>query len=508
MSDLDEVLRAAEPETSPPEVGELRDRLAARRRRRRSLIAAPAVFMVVLMAVLIAMPIADRGRQSDDRIEAGPVTAPTPAPTLDPTSSPDRAEDGEPGTSSSTVADAADEGEWSMLVPGREWEVVALKSGVVGWTDDLAGEYWAATPADGPFGPVVVGRFNSGVETLDYEDGAITFEDKTTPRGTTVRVGYDGGPERLSAIFVVDGGSVAAEGHGLTEEQFLDVVDDMIGDNGRVRSIGGLLPEGMGVVELRRPEPTLQTSVQARLREGGLFFFSTASLSDWAEILRARSGAQPIVVDGNRGLLQPLAEVGDQVGFPGAVLQTDDRIYSLLALPTGPPDGREYASTEEILDVLNSLEERTASELLQQHEQVDEPDVFGLSPRPAVFEDWFAATPLPADHGLEWMAVGPPLDPGAEARGTHEVFACAWVEHWERTGDPAALDALLAGNEWPTGSLEVEQAAAAGFDFDPENQLIFPQISHVEQARNLTGRAARTASPLREGCGHILGIIE
>ncbi len=234
----------------------------------------------------------------------------------------------------------------------------------------------------------------------------------------------------------------------------------------------------------------------------------STGVSDWAKILGARSG-EPIVVDGNRGLLFPSVEVGDQVvRFPGAVLQTDDRIYSLRTLPVGPPDGREYASTEEILDFLEGLEERTASNLLQQYEQVDDPDAFGLSPRAAVFEDWLAATPLPTDHGLEWMAVGPPLDPDAEARDTHEVFACTLVGYWERTGDPTALDALLAGNEWPTGSLLVGQAAAAGFDFDPETQLIILPISHVERARDLTSQATRTASPLRQGCGHILGSID
>lgn len=497
MSDLDEILRAAEPETTPPEVGQLRQQLTARRRRHRSLIAAPGVLAAFVAVVLLVNPIAGGGRQSDERIDAGPLTAPTTAPRL----SPNRAEDQEAGTLPSP--------EWSMLVPGGEWEVVGLTSRVVGWTDDLSGEYWAATSADGPFGPVVVGRFNAGVDTLDYEDGDQVFEDKVTPGGTTVRVGYDGAPDVLSAIFIADGGSVAAEGQGLTEQEFLDVVDDMIVDDGQVRSAGAHLPAGIEVVELRRSGPTLQTTVQARLRDGSLFLLSTVPLSDWAAILRSRYGAEPIVVNGNRGLLRPFAEVGDQVGFPGAVLQTDDRIYSLVAVPTGPPEGREYASLEEVLKILNSLEERTTSELLQRYEQVDDPEVFGLSPRPAVFEEWFAATPLPADHGLDWMAEGPPLSPGAEARDTHEVFACTLVEHWERTGDPTALDSLLAGNEWPTGSLLVEQAATAGWDFDPETQLIFPQISLVERARNLTSEADRAASPLRrQECGHILGVIE
>lgn len=79
-----------------------------------------------------------------------------------------------------SVRETAEAAEWSMLVPSDEWEIESVSTRVVGQSTERRSEYWAATPEEGPWGPVVTGRFLPGPETRDLVDGDKDYRETET----------------------------------------------------------------------------------------------------------------------------------------------------------------------------------------------------------------------------------------------------------------------------------------------------------------------------------------
>ncbi len=416
-ADLAELLTEASVEVDrPPETGELRK--AASRGRRNRRLAGTAVLVAIAGAVGLFLTSL---RQSDtvqlDTIDSVDEADQIPTPT--PTSTPEPGPDGDGGAV----------GSGSILVPAG-WELDGIMS--TGISPSVRPLY-IETP-EGPLGPLAQVTVNLGLDTLDYADGPTTHRDVSSPTGRIVRIGYDDNPENLTAIFRIDGGSIAIGAVGIPEDELLAITDAIIGatDSG-VELDDGALPDPYRFVRpttdigpritisytLRAgPETTLEVNSQDR--EDGEY---AATM-----MFRHRPGIVETTIGGNTVWLVPGYR---QANWPGALVLTDDRVHIFEAPPWAADS--EPMAINELRAIVEALEPVAFEDLPKNRLDIED--------RATLLDRWIGDVGLPNGTDLAWLYEGPPMAVD-EAQNVAMVLYCAWVLDWVETGNPEAIAVL------------------------------------------------------------------
>jgi hypothetical protein len=432
--------------------------------------------------------------------------------------------------------------EWSVLLPIENWRPISLVSEPIP-ADELtnADELWIGSPDDAPMGQIVEARFNPGLHSVsDYLDLPVEMDDMVAGNGTVVWVGPDPSLEALDAIVPVNGGTVALQAIGLRAAQVVELAAIIGIRDGAPIIDERQLPLGLEVLSSPSAEPGFTSALSLQRTDGLRVDVRVFPLSMWDVILGAR-------LDGG-DTTRPVGSA-DGVGFTyetdegvqRAIIVADDRLYQFSepfpgastadvaaeldldgAGGSGAADGGAGDSEPTIDESVDGgtsgsggtggaghqltrddLEELMAS--LGQWTSEDLIDELGLQPRAEIVGGWLAETDLPDGHGLEWLATGPPLDPVAESGNTQLWMACAWVDRWEATGDPAALEALVDISARPVMGADTVDRGARADGGESTHRLDERLAVQVSAARALTTRSDRTTSELRQTCAEPLG---
>lgn len=276
---------------------------------------------------------------------------------------------------------------------------------------------------------------------------------------------------------------------GLSEDELLSVLDRVTVTDGLVMFTDDELPAGLVPADGADIQPDwFEVGIMARGEEYSAGITVIEAPFGWHLSLFQRAlqpDVEPITVGDHRAII-PTPLGGSQPTISTALLATPDHVYEISLHPHDLDD--EPATREDMRAFLDALEERTASEVIAE---------LDMSLRAEVYGEWLAAIPLPPDHGLEWLLDGPPpADPEREARRAHKEFTCAWARYWEETGDEAALDAIAANDDWPTAALVGDEDRNGWFEIFKERT----SDNAIDEARQLTTEAKRSASELATGC--------
>lgn len=477
--ELPELLDSSTVQAVAPSVTDLRQ-LAHRRRRLRTSAVAGIVGLTAAAGAVVGLALV---RLDPATTEVETVTSTETAPSTD---------DRPPATSSTsptptTGSDSAAELAPNILVPASgEWEFVSF--GSTGWT----------TPSDlitviteaGGLGPVAWIGYNADVDTLDYEDGPLVHHDTTSPEGRSVRVGYDTDPEALTAIFLVDTGSVAVSAYDIAEGDLLLLVDAITVADERPVLDPTTLPAGL------RPAPlgpeTNHLAVGYSLRRGTNTIDVSAQyhrIGDLSGLLgiRHRPNITATTINGHRTYLVPGDHETEE--WPTAVIEAGDWVYTVALPPwdaTTPP-----ASTEDLETIISAMAPIGRAELLERASWVED--------RQELLDRWFADVTLPPDVELEWLRDGPPLGIG-EAELYYQILTCTMVINWAETGSTAALDHVATSGDWAvTADLTQHYTNIAEQRADDESDLQIDEPPFlIDQADINLARAALTEDQRRD----------
>lgn len=476
-SNLATLLRTSTVSADPPPVDRLRGVVAARRRRRRAVaVAAVVVPLLAAAGVVAAWPGAD-----PERVEAidGPIPTTATSAAVDPTTT--------MAPTTTSASEPVQETELSppILVPTGDWELRHLDSTNLAYPSDVV---TLMTDA-GDLGPMAVVRFNVDVDTLDYADGPPTHRDTTSPEGRTVRIGHGDDPDRRTAIFLVDGGSVAITAFDIEEPQVLALSDAVEVVGGELMVASASLPGGLRIQSPTFDGPALTTSYSLLQDTTTVAIRANRRRGDIQDLWEIRY--RPDVVETTIGGRRTLLSVGDNgpLGETLAVVLTEDWVYT-VGMPPWAAD-TPPATIEEIEAVVASLEPIDEAELLTRL-----PD---LQDRREVLGRWFADADPATATSLAWVLDGPPMGLG-EANYYQQLLSCAAVLDWAGSGDPAILDHLATNADWAVSRdlARFWADVAADREDGGEEFLSIFREQIVDEADLVGARAATTETERRD----------
>ena len=486
------LLRTSTVVADAPMVARIR-RLAVRRRRRRRtiLIGAAAVPILVLAAVRVNARFAVEAHRLEAVEQPVTTTGLTPPPSAQPV--PSQASTGSTEPVTTTAFDDIGTDQPPILLPAGDWELRGLSSTSVMEPVD----FLMLDTDEGDLGPLAFARFNADADTLDYADGPVTSHDTTSPGGRTVRVGHDGNPDQLTAIFLIDGGSVAVGSHDIPEADLLTLVDT-------INVVDGLLvtteplPAGLRAQEARFDGPALATSYSMHQGTTHLAIQVRRRRGNYTDIrdIRYRPNVAERIIGGRRSLLS----LGDKTVLEDtqAVIVTDDWVYHVTL--AGSEEGSPVATLEALETVIGTLTAIDETELLDRLPE--------LQDRRELLGRWFADAG-PAADDLDWMLDGPPMSIG-ESSWYQPMLTCAVVLDWVESGDPATLDRLDRHATWAVNEdLEAmwrgvkEANPDWGGDIDAMMTSRIVAQAEVTDARFATTKVERRSTTLvqNQACG-------
>lgn len=336
---------------------------------------------------------------------------------------------GSAGVPRPTVTAPQTEAVDSILIPGGAWTVTAVSTHLVTGDDGLIA---LATTDDGPYGALLRVSRDYG-QPIETPDGVVEID---TPGQATVFVNRIGGVD------------IAVEGLGVDAATVAAVAGAITLTDGRLDL--GPWPAGFTPVDADAFPPIQELIVAEGPSEISVVAMDATTRRAWDAIAgtRARSTTERPV---------ELGLVTDRVTF----VPNGDRLYLVDV---------DEAGADEALAALTPI---AVADLRAQ---------LSLTDRQATYDAWFAATPLPSDHGLDALRRGLTVEPAIEGVTAHVLFQCAWIDRWVTTGDPSDLAPLDTRDEWPTA----QYVAAVPDDeralFDVGSMLVGAGGTPIERA--------------------------
>lgn len=484
-NDLVEHLERADVESVSPKASELRAVSKAHRgRRNRVAVVVGAMGILVTAGATVLLPLP--GSTAPTRVDATGDDTPTTA--------------ADPGPAESQAEP------WSILVPRDGWELTGFSSS--GWTHPFD-QPLIETPA-GTAGPLARVVYNPDVDTLDYEDGPINYRDVTSTAGRTVRIGFDHNPSLLTAITMVDKGSIAVTAVGVSEPDLLAIVDaegDLSVSDAELPDPYRIVDPGFGAIG---PRIAINYTLRQDRTEVLVSSIDRAS-NEYDAVLgfHQRPGVREEMINEQRVLIAWPERL--EAVWPAALVITDDRIIEIESVPV-TPDATPL-SIDELRAVIDNLNPIGESEVRAALPQLD------LRDRASMLDAQIAqvtSAGLPPGVSLDWFRNGPPLTT-EEATVVNGLIHCAWVTHWaevEDSADGGVIDEVESVIEETTASLldrpfyDVTTPAPDG-----ERPRSLDEISEsyermLDEMRSATSRDERLASDLFQTCrSHQPGLV-
>ena len=444
MPTIEQILDVATPATvQPPRLAEIHATIHRRSTKRKALAWTSAVGLILGVSVL-AIGVVGKG-QAIETVGDG-LSNTTELENM----APSTGVAATIPTSMELVQSTPSEDRWFLVPPPSE-KIQHLQDNQLVWSRAQSGDNQimvttdSSNPAEAGLA-IVYYLEGIGVSIADGpEELSETFQQLEVD-GRTARVGSDTAKGSAKAFIEAEGGIFAVVGHGITEEQALDLALAAALVDGRA-DLGGRVPTGFSIV----PEPTaVDTDYSATLQWGAedprVTLLAHPGLLETVALDLRHSGpaapAESILVRGEVAVFVPV-----YLGQEPAILAWEENGY-VFSLSAG--SDQDAIQLEELAKIAESLVRTSQPDLIERlGDSFMERQVEGA-------EAWLASSPLPDGWNPLPLIYGVPQSEVDSASFVYQYLDCAWVAEWAtaiETGDVAGrveAETMLADRpNWP-----------------------------------------------------------